>query len=563
MSQDSSRHAASPALVTQKSVQALPRWALWLLCAAYVLPGVIGRDPWKNDDIASFGQMWSLAQGHASWLSPNIGGIAPDAGGLLPYWLGAAFIGALGAFMDPALAARLGFAAVLSAVLALTWYAAYQLAHTDAARPLPLAFGGEAQPRDYARATADGALLALIASLGLLQLGHETTPELLQLAGAAGFLYGLAALDQHPRQAGWAAIVSLPLLAGSGSPTVAPLLGAVGLLICWRSSHPHRAAQAVRILIGMALAVLLTLGLMALGQGGWSWKLARTFAPGAFIELLIWFTWPTLPLALLTLWHWRRQLLRRHIAAPLLVALLIAGAALLMGADQQALLMALPALAVLAAFALPILLRGLGAAIDWFSVLFFSAVALAIWLAYSAMHVGHPARLAANLAKRVPGYEAEFSVIALVLAAAGTLAWLALVRWRTGRGSHAMWKSLVLPAGGVTLSWLLFMTLLLPLLDQGRSHRLLMERVGSQLPDGVPVCAPDVPPAMLTAVAYFGQHRVDGRPLNRNEGFACDWMVQRLSAGARSRTFAGWEKVGIYNQRTRNSEKLVLYRRAN
>ena len=38
---------------------------------------------------------------------------------------------------------------------------------------------------------------------------------------------------------------------------------------------------------------------------------------------------------------------------------------------------------------------------------------------------------------------------------AGTLAWLWLVRWRTGRHRHALWKSLVLPAGGVALCWLL------------------------------------------------------------------------------------------------------------
>ena len=45
-------------------------------------------------------------------------------------------------------------------------------------QPVAFAFGGEASPLDYARAIADAALLALIASLGLLQLGHETTPEL-------------------------------------------------------------------------------------------------------------------------------------------------------------------------------------------------------------------------------------------------------------------------------------------------------------------------------------------------------------------------------------------------
>ena len=67
MQPDIARTKASPALVTQKSAQPLPRWALMLLCAAYVLPGLFGRDPWKNADIASFGQMWSLALGDSTY----------------------------------------------------------------------------------------------------------------------------------------------------------------------------------------------------------------------------------------------------------------------------------------------------------------------------------------------------------------------------------------------------------------------------------------------------------------------------------------------------------------
>src|SRR5256885_7229211 len=39
----------------------------------------------------------------------------------------------------------------------------------------------------------------------------------------------------------------------------------------------------------------------------------------------------------------------------------------------------------------------------------------------------------------------------LALAIAGMAAWLALVRWRTARVQHALWKSLVLPASGVAL----------------------------------------------------------------------------------------------------------------
>ena len=172
----------TPAVVAERGAQRLPRLALLLLCAAYVLPGLFGRDPWRNADLSAFGFMASIAQGHSPWWQPAIAGI-PAEGGPLPYWIGALAI-KLMPFADAALAARLPYVLILALVLVLVWYSSFHLARTDAAQPVAFAFGGEAQSVDYARALADGALLALMASLGLLQLGHETTPELLQLLGS-------------------------------------------------------------------------------------------------------------------------------------------------------------------------------------------------------------------------------------------------------------------------------------------------------------------------------------------------------------------------------------------
>jgi hypothetical protein len=78
------------------------------------------------------------------------------------------------------------------------------------------------------------------------------------------------------------------------------------------------------------------------------------------------------------------------------------------------------------------------------------------------MQTGVPARPAAKSRRRIAGFVPSFSLLALLLAVRGTLAWLWLVRWRTGRHQHALWKSLVLPASGVALCWLLLMTLWLP-----------------------------------------------------------------------------------------------------
>lgn len=558
------RPTITPALVTEKAVKRLPRWALMMFCAAYVLPGLFGRDPWKNADIAAFGQMWSLALGQASWWAPHVGGVPPTGGGILPYWLGGAFIGMLHPWVDPALAARLPFAGLLVAVLSLTWYATYHLARTEAAQPLPLAFGGEAQVPDYARALADGALLALMATLGLLQLGHETTPEMLQLTGSALFTYGLAAAPYRTQKARFATVLSLLVLAGSGSPFIAALLTAVGVVVCVRSDDTAMRQHLGWVLFAGLLAAAMASVLTFAGLSGWEWRMASVPEGGALIRLFLWFTWPALPLAVLTVWSWRRQALRRHIAVPLLSALIGFGASVAMGGQDRALLHALPPLAVLAAFSLPTIKRGLSAAIDWFSVFFFSGTALLIWVVYGAMHTGFPQSTANNVAKLVPGYVKSFSWPLLLLAAVATLCWLALVRWRTARHQSALWKSVVLPAGGVALGWLLLMTLWLPIVDQSRSYRLLLERVKPHIVAGHCIVAPGASAGLLTALEYFGGYEVDGRPmaLSRAKSIRnCDVLMLAMGGRQKAPTVPGWRLVTRERQRTQNSESVAIYRR--
>jgi hypothetical protein len=58
---------------------------------------------------------------------------------------------------------------------------------------------------------------------------------------------------------------------------------------------------------------------------------------------------------------------------------------------------------VLAAFALPTLRRSTTAAMDWFSIFFFTLCAR-IWVIYIAVQTGVPAKPAANVAKLAPGF---------------------------------------------------------------------------------------------------------------------------------------------------------------
>lgn len=545
----------NPALVTERGARALPRLPLLLLCAAYVLPGVIGRDPWRNADLAAFGQMAAMASGRTSWWMPTLGGIAGDTG-LLPHWLGAGFIAALSPAVDPALAARLPFALLLAAALALTWYTTFHLARTDAALPLPFAFGGEADPVAYARAISDGAVLALMASLGLLQLGHETTPELAQLAATTLFLYALAAAPYRPMRSRMAVLAALPALAGSGAPSMAMAMGLGGTLVCVFSSYPQVRRYAPWIAGGALLAAL-----TAQGLGAWRWRspgLELAQLPG-IVRQWAWFMWPGWLFALWTLWRWRRHLMHRHLSVPLVALLVALGANLAMGGSDRALMLGLPGVAVLAALALPTFRRSTAAAVDWFSMLLFTVAAAFVWLMYVAMHTGVPSKPAANLARLAQGFEPVFSWPGLLLALAGTASWIWLVRWRTGRHREALWKSLVLPAGGVALCWLLVMTLWLPVLDFARSPRLWIQRVAAHVPPDACVAAPAATAATVAALEYFGGWRVDARrdaaPID------CAYLVLISRTRPLPAAPPGYERIAEVQRPTERDERTLVFRR--
>lgn len=470
----------SPAIVTQSAARRLPRWALLLLCLAYTVPGFIGRAPWRGDDMAAFGYMQALAQGQTPWLAPLLGGLAPETEGLLAYWLGAWALQIAPTALPAELVTRLPFVAMLALTLWATWYSVYYLALSPRAQPVAFAFGGEAQPADYAGAMADGGLLALLACLGLAQPSHEATSFLVQLCGSSLVFFALAALPYRAVTPWLALIAGLAGLVLSGAPALAMLYSLGGAVLCWWGGQTadalptrmRRGPLSLRLLGAASAAAVLAWQLSL-----WRWRIVWPYTTAQdaanFGRLLLWFTWPAWPLAVWTLWRWRQHITsrqaHRHLLLPLWFALLAIGSAFSTSASDRSLLLSLPALATLAAFALPTLSRSVSALIDWFTLLFFSISALAIWVIWISTQTGIPAKPAANVAKLAPGFVPSFSPWMLGLALAATVAWCALVAWRTGRHRAAIWKSLVLPASGATLGWLLLLTLWLPMLDYARS----------------------------------------------------------------------------------------------
>ena len=557
----------TPAIVTQNAVSPLPRWALLLLCIAYVVPGFVGRDPWKNADVTAFGYMLELAQGRTPWLAPLLGGMPPETEGLLPYWLGAWAMQIAPSWLSAEMAVRIPFAALLALTLIATWYGVYYLARSPGAQPVAFAFGGEAPPLDYARAIADGALLALIACLGLAQLSHETTSYLVQLSCTALLFFAVAAMPHRTLAPAVALVVGLLGLTLAGAPALAAMLGVGSMalvVLAPGSSTDRRWPWALGL-----LAVTLLAAWAAWALDLWRWRIVGGAAGGkewqSLVRLLIWFGWPAWPLALWTLWRWRKQIVsrqgHRHLLLPLGFTAVSIAATLTTQPADRALLLGLPALAALAAFALPTLRRSVGALIDWFTLLFFTVSALAIWVIWIAMQTGVPAKPAANVAKLAPGFVPQFSALALVVALAATVGWCGLVWWRASRDRAPIWKSLVLPAGGAALGWVLLMTLWLPLLDYARSYtpqvRSVLAAMGPE-----PGCIQTVglSRAQVAALQYHGQLSLQRAGLQDE----CQWLLADIAswpASERMVNAALWELKATLPRPTDKNDHLLLLRR--
>lgn len=557
----------TPAIVTQNAVSPLPRWALILLCIAYVVPGFVGRDPWKSADVTAFGYMLELAQGRTPWLNPLLGGMPPDTEGLLPYWLGAWAIKLAPTWVTADMAVRLPFAFLLVITLAATWYGVYYLARSPGAQPVAFAFGGEATPADYARAIADGGLLALIACLGLAQLSHETTGYVVQLSCTAMVFFSVAAMPHRTVAPALALVMGMVGLTLAGGPALAALLGLGSMaVVVWApgSDTDHRWRWALAV-----ASVTFVAALIAWGLDLWGWRIVDSGSGGkewqSLARLLLWFGWPAWPLALWTLWRWRKQIIsaqgHRHLLLPLWFSAVSIAATLTTRPADRALLLGLPALAALAAFALPTLKRSVGALIDWFTLLFFTISALAIWVIWIAMQTGVPAKPAANVAKLAPGFVPQFSALALVVALAATVGWFTLVWWRASRNRAPIWKSLVLPASGAALGWLLLMTLWLPLLDYARSYRAQISGVTAALGTS-PGCVQTVglSRSQVAALQYHGDLVLQRAGLQDE----CDWLVADIAswpASERMVNAAHWEARAKIARPTDKNEHLLVFRR--
>jgi 4-amino-4-deoxy-L-arabinose transferase-like glycosyltransferase len=570
-----------PVRLPAAATLALPRWALFALGLLYILPGLIGREPWKNDDAASFGIMWTMAQGGwQDWLLPNVAGLAMPDEGPLAFWIGALGIKLFGWLLGDVLAARVGTVAIfLTGVLSL-WYATFNLGRRQDAQPLRLAFGGQPEPNDFGRTLADAAVLIYLGCLGLLLHSHETTSEALQVSLTALLLYRAVRYMEGPslRNAALAGMALGLLTLNRG--WVTPAFMTLALLVCTRFlEYPAGRSLrdlAVAVAVGAAIAALWLLPAQLLQPYGQSplaaWQawnvgqidLVSLLSLRFFLRVGLWFFWPAWPFAGWAVWAWRRQRHVLHIVVPLTFVTMGALLALFHpNPEQGQLLVLLPPLAIMAAFGLLTMKRGAINAIDWFSVMVLTLGAAVIWIFWFAKLTGWPAKAARNALKLMPGFKPELGLLAFLVAAAATCGWIALVHWRISRQPAVLWRAVVLSSGGLILIWILLMTLFLPDMNYSKSYASVAQQIAQKLPPKVDCIETNVGPAQRASFAYYAQ-----LPFTGVAGGRCELLLLQDSVKLRDdkeilpqHRGKQWQLLWEGRRPSDREERFRLYRR--
>ncbi|MBT8593514.1 hypothetical protein G6687_03615 [Polynucleobacter paneuropaeus] len=564
--------------LTAAATRSIPRIIIFALTLVYGFAGLFFRDPWKNEDAIGFGGMWTLFRGNTfDWIVPHLAGRELSLGAPFPYWLGGALIRLFGPWVGAANAARLYSAICFFATAVAIWYATYLLGRRPEVQPMAFAVGGQPDRKSYGMTLADGALLIFLACIGLAQNAHETTPMMAQLMGIGFILYGTVRGLDKPWQGGLWTGLGLMIVILSSNLTLSLIMVSSTIIAVLASNAKLRLrwtlTSTILGLIGFAIWPALWYGfnlspeLRHVAEVGWRnmpvMRSSISLDSIGFLSVNFWaYAWPVWPLAAISLAHWGTNKSAGawrapHLAIPL--SLFIGSLIYVLfrvEANEHDLMILIPSLAIIGAFSLPILKRNLISFIDWFAMLSFTVIAIAVWVIWFAKVTGYPESTAANLARLLPGFQAQLNWLAFFIALAITGVWLAIVRWRTSRAPKEIWRCLIISASGTTLMWVLLMTLWLPTINYAKTYRYVAARLSQVISTNTGcVNTSSLGLSQLASFDYFTK-------LDLRDDPNCPWMLTHSQSEAQAFSSLNDKKLVLIWEDRRaadRDERLRLY----
>ena len=525
-----------------------------LLCAAWILPGLIGHDPWKPDEAHTFGVVYEMLRG-GSWVVPSLAG-EPFIDKPPLFYLTAAATAKLFSFALPLHdAARLAtglWMAITFGFIAVAGRALYSI-----------------------RYGAISALL-LLGCFGYVVRAHLMLTDMALLAGFAMTYYGFAAALRRPAAGGfWIGTgIGVGFLAnGLLAPVV---LGVTALLLPalvrdWRN-RGYAAALGVGVVAAapwlVIWPVLFYLRAPELFQA-WLW--AETYgrylsqAPGArtgvlyYLGILPWYAFPVWLLALWTLWGARATGYARPAILLPIVGFAVTLAALSASSEARE-LYALPLLlplSLLAAGAPETLRRGAAGAWYWFSAMAFTFFAVVFWFYWSGLELGVPARLHEHLHRIRPGYDPGFRWLPFSFGVLYTLFWLAVL----ASFRKTPMRPVVVWGAGITTMWALMTTLFIGWADNVKSYRSMVVSMQGALPRKYDcMSSRGLGEAQRAMLHYFGGI-ITRRDEVAERRRRCQLLLVQGHPRAEVAPRGGWKKIWEGGRPGDKDERYRLYRR--
>ena len=525
-------------------------WVLTILLVIYIFTGLIGHDPWKHDDAISIGIAHDIAA-HGNWLILQLAGRPyPDAPAY--YWL-AATMGRLFSWLLPFHdAARMSSGLFTLLSLEFILLAARELHGRDQAAAAPLILAG---------------------SIGFLFHAHEAQPMLAALTAHTAAYWALALLPRLPMIA--IGVFGGALAFGFLANGLLPVLTLVPATIITLWQSDNRRTHAAWILTGIVIAAIpCGLWLHFVNHSSPEYlasflraeivTLTRPVTPAAnllrYLNLLLWYAWPALPLAGWALWSKRRTLRTKALVLPAVSFFSILGFLAFFVSMRSAIaLLLLPPLVLLAVPGVSSLRRGAANAFDWFGMTTFTLFAAIAWIGWSALVFGWPERLARQALRLEPGFVGHFSGLAFLFAATFTGIWF----WIIVTSPRSAMRGIMHWMTGLTLFWLLIVSLWMPWFDYGKTYRAVSASLENALPKKLDcIAGTNLPLSFLASLDYFQGIRTV--PQKSEEAKRCSWLLVQGNVNEPERLVAsGWRQVWEGNRPSdrRAGDKFRLYQR--
>lgn len=526
------------------------------VCLALVLllPGLVGRDPWRGDDAEHFGVILQLLQG-GSWLTPTFQSEVWNQSPLY-YWVNALIAWPFSLFLSLPDAARIGNLFWVGTTLYALYQAALTTLSNDDARVLPF--------------------LALSAP-GLMLSAHETQPDLAIMTGYALFFWGASRLcfeKVSPGSLLTALGIGVTLLSGGLCITLPLISVLLGLFLI----KPRlRLNTLIALMLGLLIGFSWFIHAAAFGEPQtanfadalfeaiWPVTTLRnlselTSATLSFVKLLAWATWPAWPIAAWTFWRRRLTFWHRETIIPLAVffGALAFDVMSVAPRPSKSLVLLMPML-LLATASVTHLRRGAANMLDAFTLTLFTFTAAFVWLGWSAIHFGWPSHLSETVTRLEPGFRTPLTVVAPAVAFLLTIGWFVLMRNipRSPVRGIQHWFA------GITLIWALVVALWSPWLDHGMTFNRMAAQLNQQISAPGCIATYKVSDDARAALSYELNRAMPRSAIP--SGKSCRWLLTETPGNQSDvKPPKAWEaatKIWTGHRRGNRAERYTLYYR--